>query len=334
MAHTPSPSQSVSHSVSRDAETLVGGSSSRVSSAASLKVTDAPPPEQPLLAPAEAPDEIGRIANFRVLKKLGEGGMGIVFLAEDNHLQRPVALKVLRPQVADEDARKRFVREARATARIKHDNVITIYQIGEDRGVPFLAMEHLQGLTLEEWLHRGKRPSFGLACRIGRETALGLAAAHERGLIHRDIKAANLWLEAPTGRVKILDFGLAKPLQTASNFTAVGMVVGTPQYMAPEQARGETVDPRADLFSLGCVLYRLCAGQLPFDGKSALSVISAVILEEPTPLPELTSGMPKSLANLVKKLLAKNPADRPPSAKAVAGLLESIDRELKANKGK
>jgi serine/threonine protein kinase len=256
--------------------------------------------------------------------------MGIVFLAEDKHLERLVALKVMRPQVADPDAQQRFLREAKVTAKIKHDNVVTIYQIGEDRGAPFLAMEYLQGLTLEEWLRRGKRPSYALACRIGREAALGLAAAHERGLIHRDIKAANLWLEAPTGRVKILDFGLAKPLQTASSFTAVGTIVGTPQYMAPEQARGETVDARADLFSLGCVLYRLCSGQLPFDGKSALSVISAVILQEPKPLPDLNGSVPQPLATLVKKLMAKKAADRPASAKEVAAALEAIERELKA----
>jgi serine/threonine protein kinase len=316
--------------VSRDAETLVGGSSS-VSGGPADKPSAAPA-EQPLLAPPQGPDEIGRIGKFRVLRKLGEGGMGIVFHAEDSSLDRPVALKVMRPQMADADARERFVREAKATAKIKHDNVITIYEVGEDRGIPFLAMEFLQGVTLEDWLMRGKKPSFALTCRIARETALGLAAAHERGLIHRDIKLSNLWLEAPHGRVKILDFGLAKPLQTTLALTAVGMVVGTPAYMAPEQARGEKVDARADLFSLGCVLYRMCSGQMPFEGKSALSVLSAVLLEEPKPLPELNASVPQWLTGLIKKLLAKKPDDRPASAKAVANWLESIERDLKEKK--
>jgi len=162
------------------------------------------------LAPPLAPDELGRLGPYRVLKVLGAGGMGVVFLAEDPQLARLVALKAMLPGVAVSDsARERFLREARAAASIKHDNIVSIYQVGEDRGVPFLAMELLDGEPLDARLQReGKLPRAEVV-RIGREIALGLAAAHKRGLIHRDIKPANLWLEAETGRVKILDFGLA-----------------------------------------------------------------------------------------------------------------------------
>ncbi len=199
-------------------------------------------PAKPLsfdfLAPPEQPDEIGRLAHYRVRKLLGQGGMGMVFQAIDTHLDRPVALKVMKPELSqNEEQRRRFLREAKATAALKHDNIVTIYQVGEDRGVVFLAVEFLVGEALDRWLERGKKPSISQVLRLGREIARGLAAAHERGLIHRDIKPANIWLEAPGGRVKILDFGLARSNED-THLTQSGVIVGTPAFMAPEQAQG------------------------------------------------------------------------------------------------
>jgi serine/threonine protein kinase len=286
----------------------------------------------PFLAPPEAKDEIGRLAGYRVLKLLGKGGMGMVFQAEDPQLRRLVALKVMLPDVAaGEQSRERFLREARAAAKLKHDHVVTIYQVGEDRGVPFLAMEFLKGKSLADWLSSGKRPTVGETLLIGRQIAKGLAAAHQAGLVHRDIKPANLWLEAPAGRVKILDFGLARTNERdVSLMTEQGAVVGTPAFMAPEQARGETVTPRSDLFSLGCVLYRLAAGRPPFTGDSLVAVLSAVLSQTPRNVRELNSDVPEPLAVLIERLLAKDLHQRPGSAQEVQEELAAISRELKS----
>ena len=202
--------------------------------------------------------------------------MGLVFLAEDSLLSRPVALKVIRPEIADTPGiAQRFMREARATAAIKHDHIVTIYQVGQENGIPFLAMEYLKGMSLAQWFDRGHSPSVELVLRIGREIAAGLSAAHRHSLIHRDIKPANIWLEAPSGRVKILDFGMARSEREDVEITRSGAVMGTPAYMAPEQARGEPAGASSDLFSLGCVLYRLCTRRLPFEGESVIAVLTS-----------------------------------------------------------
>src|SRR5437764_5748351 len=164
----------------------------------------------------------------------------------------------MRPALASgKAARQRFLREARAAAAVKHDHIVTIYAVGEDRGVPFLAMEFLEGEPLDARLEREKNLPMAEVLRIAREISEGLAGAHDKGLIHRDIKPANVWLEGQWGRVKILDFGLARAAREHAQLTQTGAILGTPAYMAPEQARGETVDARCDLFSLGCVLYRM-----------------------------------------------------------------------------
>jgi Leucine-rich repeat (LRR) protein/predicted Ser/Thr protein kinase len=295
----------------------------------------APPPDDPLalvrslLAPPQGPDEVGRLAGYRVLKLLGQGGMGLVLLAEDIELRRRVALKVMQPEQArNTAARERFLREARAMAAIKHDHVATIYQVGQDRGLTFLAMEYLKGESLDGWLKRGKKPTLGQALRLARETAAGLAAAHARGLVHRDIKPGNLWLEAPGGRVKVLDFGLARPAAEDTQLTQSGMVVGTPAFMAPEQARGQTIDHRCDLFSLGCVLYRLLAGRLPFQGPTALAVLTSIALDAPKDIRDLSPEVPPAVSDLVTRLLAKSPADRPVSAQAVVEAIRETERGL------
>jgi serine/threonine protein kinase/WD40 repeat protein len=288
-----------------------------------------------LLAPSQDPGEIGRLGNYRVLRVLGTGGMGVVFQAEDLALKRHAALKAMKPSMAaSPSARQRFLREAQATAAIKHDHIVTIYQVGQQRGVPFLAMELLEGESLEERLRRTGRLPVAEVLHIGRETAEGLAAAHKRGLMHRDIKPANLWLESLPGesggsasryRVKILDFGLARAVSDEAHLTQQGVIVGTPAYMAPEQATGQVVGARCDLFSLGCVLYRLCTGAAAFKGKDAIAVLLAVASEHPKPPRQLNPEVPPALNNLILRLLAKDPADRPSSAAAVVKALTAIE---------
>jgi len=280
------------------------------------------------LAPAPSPDELGRLGPYRILRVLGAGGMGVVFQAEDPNLQRLVALKAMLPGLAaSESAKQRFLREARAAAALKHDHVVTIHQVGEDRGVPFLAMEFLDGEPLDDCLKRAGRLPLAAVLRIGREMAEGLAAAHECGLIHRDIKPANVWLAGKKGRVKILDFGLARAATDEAHLTQSGAIVGTPAYMAPEQAQGLSVDPRCDLFSLGCVLYRLSTGAAPFRGTDMISTLMAVATEDPTPPVSLNPELPAELSDFIMRLLAKEPADRPESAQAVSDALQRMERD-------
>jgi eukaryotic-like serine/threonine-protein kinase len=289
--------------------------------------SDDSPPNLDFLRPAQAGDELGRLGNFRILRELGRGGMGVVFLAEDLKLGRQVALKVMLPQHAARSRSKdRFLREARAAASIENDHIITILQVDEDNGVPFLAMPVLKGEPLNDRLRREKRLPIAEVVRIAREICAGLEAAHERKLIHRDLKPGNLWIESPRGRVKILDFGLARPVQTDEHLTRSGAIVGTPSYMAPEQARSENVDFRADLFSLGVIVYQMLVGQLPFKGHDPLSTMFAICSNPAEPPSKFVPDLPAELESLVMKLLAKDPAERFDSAQATAAELEAIQR--------
>jgi serine/threonine protein kinase len=281
------------------------------------------------LAPPRAPDELGWLGEYRVLRVLGTGGMGVVFLAEDSQLGRPVALKVLRPELAaNGDFRQRFLREARLAAALQHDHVVTVYRVAEVDGVPHLAMQLLEGETLEQRLQREPLLPLPEVLRIGREIAAGLQAAHTRGLIHRDIKPANVWLEQGCGRVKLLDFGLARPTTAAADgqLTQAGTVMGTPAYMAPEQAEGRPLDGRCDLFSLGCVLYRLATGKAAFTGLTPLAIMKAVASVEPRPAKIVNSEVPPALSELIQRLLAKNPEDRPATAQGVVDVLATLER--------
>jgi serine/threonine protein kinase/CubicO group peptidase (beta-lactamase class C family) len=277
------------------------------------------------LAPPQESDELGRLGPYRVLKVLGAGGMGVVFQAEDIHLQRLVALKVMNPSLAASPAgRRRFLLEARATAAIEHDHIVTIHQVGEDRGVPFFAMQFLRGESLDDRLKRVGHLPPDEVLRIGREVAEGLAAAHARGLIHRDIKPANVWLEAGKDRVKILDFGLVRAAGGEGHLTKPGTIVGTPEYIPPEQIRGDTVDHRGDLFSLGCMLYRMGTGRLPFTGNDAVVILMAIATEEPPPPQTVNPEISLPLSNLILRLLTKDPAGRPATAQALAQTLEAM----------
>jgi serine/threonine protein kinase len=281
-----------------------------------------------LLSPPQSPDELGRLGDYRILRVLGEGGMGMVFEAEDQRLGRRVAVKVMRPSVAlSPTAKARFIREAKAAAAVEHDHVVHIHLIAEERGVPFLVMPYLKGESLDDRLKREGAIPVPEIIRIAREIAEGLAAAHDRGLIHRDIKPGNIWLETPSGRVKILDFGLARGVNTegpSSDITQSGAVVGTPAYMSPEQGRGQVVDARSDLFSLGGVMYRMGTGRTAFQGTDSMSVLMSLAADTPVDPRNLNPHVPASLASLIMRLLEKAPGKRPQSAREVAASLAPL----------
>ena len=281
-----------------------------------------------LLASAQQSDELGRLGAFRVLRVLGAGGMGVVFAAEDPQLRRLVALKVMKANMAKNPiSRERFLREARAVAALDHDHIVSVYHVGEERGMPYLVMPFLQGESLQDKLSRERKLPVAEILRIGRETAAGLAAAHARGLVHRDIKPANLWLEANTGRVKILDFGLAQMVNPDVRLTHQGFLLGTPSYMAPEQARGQEVKAQGDLYSLGVVLYQMATGRLPFEHRDMVSLLAALAIDNPPSVRSLNAELPRPLADLIMRLLAKQAADRPASAQAVVEAIKAIEQE-------
>ena len=239
----------------------------------------------------------------------------MVYEGEDPHLRRRIALKVMTPPWP-RTAPRRFLREARAMAVLTHDHIVPIYHVGEERGVLYLAMPFLEGETLESRLKRVGPPGrtalpLTEVLRIGREIADGLDAAHARGLIHRDVKPSNVWLEAGRDRVKILDFGLSRALQSDDQLTRTGNVLGTPEFMSPEQANGQPLDARADLFSLGSVLYLLCTGASPFKRASEFDTMLAVPDDEPPSPRDLNPALPAATADLILHLLAKDPDRRP-----------------------
>jgi len=273
------------------------------------------------------------LAGYRLLQKLGEGGMGAVYMAEDIALRRQVALKVMKKEIAtSESSKQRFFREARAAARLQHDNVVGIHQIGEEFGIPFLAMPLLKGESLGKRLQREAALPIPTILNLGRDIADGLSAAHEMGLVHRDIKPDNIWVEplpkARGERAKILDFGLVRQAsEDDSLVTQQGAVLGTPAYMSPEQACGMEVDHRSDLFSLGGVLYKMATGRRPFNGRNAIEVLSNLATETPPTPASLVPGMLPELSDLIMKLLEKEPKDRPASAQEVAEIFRTLQPE-------
>jgi WD40 repeat protein len=275
------------------------------------------------LQPPGRPAALGSLGHYEVLDVLGRGGFGIVFRAFDKVLERIVAIKVLAPEMAaTSPARKRFLREARAAAQVRHENVVQIHAV-EEQPLPYLVMEFVPGETLQKRLDRTGPLEAAEVVAIGRQVAEGLAAAHAAGLIHRDVKPANVLVEAGARpRVKITDFGLARAADDAS-LTQSGMVAGTPLYMSPEQARGDTLDHRTDLFSLGSVLYAVAAGRPPFRAESPLAVLKRVVEEEPRPIPEVIPETPAWLCRVIAQLMAKDPAERFQTAAEVAAALEA-----------
>ncbi|MGA3190388.1 MAG: protein kinase [Bryobacteraceae bacterium] len=285
------------------------------------------------------------LAHYRILSLLGKGGMGEVFLAEDTRLYRKVALKVLLPEVAqDTDKLARFVQEARAASALSHPNAAHIYEIGEADGRHFLAMEYIEGETLEKRLMGDPLP-FAEMISIASQMADALDAAHSRGIVHRDIKPANLMIGA-RGHVKVLDFGLAKILPVAGTeipgssllatqfLTSGGVVLGTVSYMSPEQALGRDVDHRTDLFSLGVVLYQMASGKLPFAGASAQETLARILQSQPDALGRLNYELPEEFERVVRKCLEKDRDRRYQSARELLVDLRNLERTPSGEKAR
>jgi serine/threonine protein kinase len=292
------------------------------------------------LQPPQESDEIGRVNDFGILRELGRGNMGIVFLArEPGKLRRQIALKIMLPSLAEnEGCCRRFEREARNMARLNHERTVPVYHVDEYRDptsgnrIPFLTMPILRGMTLKDRISQGPIPVAEVV-RIARELAEGLAAAHAEGIVHRDIKPANIWLQADTQSVKILDFGLARA-HDDENLTVYGAggVVGTPAYMAPEQhnPQRDGIDQRTDLFGLGVIIYEMLTGKLPFPGRTIPEIVRELTKAAPVPLRKLNPDVPKALAELVQQLLRKEKQDRPQSANEVVRRLGAIELSLTA----
>jgi len=291
------------------------------SSSGSAPAGAAAPETLDFLERCDRPDRLGLLAHYEIHEILGRGGMGIVLRGVDVKLHRVVAIKVLAPQLAaNAMARQRFLREAQAAAAVSHHHVVAIHAVDELKGLPFLVMEYISGSSLQQKIDGGGALRLAQILRIGMQIASGLAAAHAQGLVHRDIKPANILLENGIERVKITDFGLARSIDDV-RITQDGVVYGTPQYMSPEQARGERVDQRSDLFSLGSVLYAMSTGRPPFRGDTGLAVLKRVCDDTPRPIREVNPEIPESLVRIVNKLLAKNPDARFQTAGEVAELL-------------
>ena len=274
------------------------------------------------LEPSDQPGSIGRLGVYEVSEVVGRGGMGVVLKAFDPSLHRVVAVKVLAPYLAhNPQARKRFIREAQAIAAVCHDHVITIHAIDESAEQPKIVMQFIAGRSLQEKLDADGSLDLKEILRIGMQTASGLAAAHAQGLVHRDVKPSNILLENGIQRVKLTDFGLARAVDDAS-LTQSGVIAGTPQYMAPEQANGDAVDHRADLFSLGSVMYAMCVGHSPFRASTTMGVLKRVCHAPARPIQELNPDIPDWLCAIIMKLLSKEREARFPTAKSVAEVLE------------
>ncbi len=243
------------------------------------------------------------VSHYRILEKLRQGGMGVVYKAEETKLERIVALKFLFLTSIGDEEKKRFKREAKAAASLNHPNIATIFAIDEVDDQTFIAMEYIEGKSLEELVgaNGGKPMPLEKAIDYATQTAAGLQAAHKKGITHRDIKSANIMI-TEDGQIKIMDFGLAK-LANRSMMTKVGTTLGTTPYMSPEQARGEEVDHRADIWSLGVVLYEMITGQLPFKGDYDSAVVYSILHEEPEPLTALRTGVPIALDKDISVLL-------------------------------
>jgi serine/threonine protein kinase len=273
------------------------------------------------LTASEKPGCLGRLGHYEVQEVIGKGGFGIVLKAFDEKLHRVVAIKVLSPAYAAiGSARKRFIREAQSAAAVKNEHVVAIYSVQDEAQPPYLVMELIDGISLQEKLYQKGSLSLKEILRIGLQTAEGLAAAHKQGLVHRDIKPANILLENGVERVRITDFGLARAVDDAS-MTQSGTIAGTPMYMSPEQAEGLPIDHRSDLFSLGTVLYAMCIGHPPFRASGTHAVLKRVIDAAPRPIREINSEIPDWLCAIIAKLHAKKLEERFQTAKEVAELL-------------
>ncbi|WP_146462519.1 serine/threonine-protein kinase, partial [Rubripirellula tenax] len=274
------------------------------------------------LGPTDDPQSLGRIGGYEVTGVIGAGGMGVVLKAHERALDRIVAIKVMAPHLASSgSARKRFAREAKAAAAVIHPNVIAIHGVSNEGSLPYLVMPFVGGDSLQKRLDHDGPLTTTEVLRVGSQIAAGLAAAHGQGLVHRDIKPANILLDNGVERVSITDFGLARAVDDAA-MTRTGVIAGTPQFMSPEQSRGESIDHRSDLFSLGSVLYALCTGRAPFRAETSYGVLRRITDDEPKPIREINADIPEWLCAIISKLMSKLAEDRHASADEVAELLE------------
>ncbi len=282
--------------------------------------------QQPILASAQDWPP-ARLGQFRILEELGHGGMGYVFAAEDEKLGRRVALKVLHPVYRSmPGSGEQFLREAQAAAKVERANIVPILHVGEDRGTPFIVMPLLKGETLKSRLTRGPL-SVGDTIRWGRQIAAGLLAAHAAQLVRGDLKPGNVWLDH-SGCARILDFGLARHADSRETLAKPEGLQGTPPYLAPEQIDGSPATARSDLFALGAILYECLTGQRAFDGSTTTDIFEAVVSHHPPPVSTVNPSVPPELSDLVQRLLAKNPNQRPASAAEVVAVLDRIHKQL------
>jgi serine/threonine protein kinase len=260
-----------------------------------------------------------KLGPYEILALIGAGGMGEVYRAKDTRLERSVAVKILPAHFSSKaDLRERFEREARAVSSLNHPNICTLHDVGHQEGVDYLVMELIDGESLTSRIAKGPLPT-DQALRIASEIASALDRAHRSGIVHRDLKPGNIMLVGDF--VKLLDFGVAKSETYDDVITHVGMMIGTPTYMAPEAISGDTSDPRTDLYALGCIIYELLTGTSPFAAPTVAATFARQLEGDP---PELPEHIPIPLRDLVSALLAKSPADRPPSAISVRDLLLAV----------
>lgn len=258
---------------------------------------------------------------YQILKELGRGGMGIVFQAYDKQLNEQVAIKILSPMLStNSEALERMKREVSAARRITHPNVIRIHDISEAGGLNFVSMEYFNGVSLKDQIRKSGAMSLMQAFNIAAQICEGLEAAHQKGVIHRDLKSQNIIVNA-AGQIKIIDFGLAHTAQL-EGLTATGLIMGTPEYMAPEQVEGKKVDERADLYSLGIILYEIFTGKVPFSGDSAIAIGFKQMKEEPPKPRTLNGQLPEAVENVILKALSKSPMQRYRSASELKDDLE------------
>ena len=280
------------------------------------------------LEPTDHSDSLGRFARYEIMELLGRGGMGIVMRGFDTSLNRHSAIKVLAPELATcAAARKRFSREAKSAAAVVHPHVVPIQTVDEHNGLPYLVMPVVEGQSLQQRVEQTGPLSVIETVRIAAQVASGLQAAHEQGLVHRDIKPANVLLENGVERVQITDFGLARAIDDAS-MTRSGVITGTPQYMSPEQAHGDTIDHRSDLFSLGSLIYFMLAARSPFRAETTMGVLNRIGNDEPRSLRSINAEVPQWLEQIVTKLLSKSRDDRFQTASAVGELLQDWHAHL------
>ena len=307
-----------------DADSVFGQTEDRMAGPDAEPATDTSTVDeawQSLLMPTADPDRIGTLGPYEIVELVGRGGMGVVQRAHEPKLSRTVAIKLLAPELAlNATAVQRFLREARAAAAVSHDHVVAIHSIDVESHPPVIVMEFIQGQSLRQKIDTVGALDVKSILRIGMQTAAGLAAAHRQGLVHWDIKPANILLENGIERVKLTDFGLARAVDDIS-MTRTGQITGTPQYMSPEQAQGQRVDHRTDLFSLGYVLYAMCTGRAAFRADSAVAVMHRVVHDVPRPIRDVNEDIPNWLCEIVDKLLAKEAEDRFASAEEVEDLL-------------